>query len=78
VPPEPRAPRVLLEQRVRLERASLVRPVPMARRAPRVLLDLTEPLEQQVPMDLTEPLEPRVLSGLRALLDRLATKDFKA
>ena len=50
----------------------------MARREPRVLPELTEPLEQQVPMDLTEPLEPRVLSGLRALLDRLATKDFKA
>ena len=75
MPPEPRAPRVLLEQRVRLERASLVRPVPMERRAPRVLLDLTEPLEQPDLTDLTVPLDPLVLSDLRALPAQRETRD---
>ena len=66
-----RVPLVPQGLRVRPERVSLEQPVPMERQAP------LEPPEPPVRMDLTEPLDPRVLSGLRDLPDRLATRGLK-
>ena len=64
----------------RLERASRVRLVPMARLESRVLPELTEQLVLPVRMDLMELLEllePLGLLDLRGLQDRPETRDLK-
>ena len=61
----------------RLERASRVRLVPMARLESRVLPELTEQLVLTERMDLMELLEPLGLLDLRGLQDRPETRDLK-